>query len=135
MFPGSTSRACRCMPNLKPISQPEVSGQLNRPFSWEDWESISICCLCSALGVVVCQELSLQLFQSYAAQNTNPMTTKSGNLCQCRLCASTGFSETQRKHRARACPPALGRQQEIARLGHPAVLARHKKTVRPGHSH
>ena len=37
---------------------------------------VSGCCLCSVLGVVACQELSLQLFQSCGARNASPLATR-----------------------------------------------------------
>lgn len=53
----STSVASRCVPELKP-AQDEAPGQVNRPFTRKIGGGFQSCCVCSALRVVVCQELS-----------------------------------------------------------------------------
>ena len=50
---------------LKPV--PQAPGQVKRPLSRKVWE-----CLCCDLGVVACQKLFLQLFQSYGTQKYRP---------------------------------------------------------------
>ena len=51
-FPDSTSVASGCVTNLNPAPQAETPGQLIGIFSQEDWACVSVCSLCSVLGMV-----------------------------------------------------------------------------------
>lgn len=70
MFSESVPVAFRHMVGLKPAPQAEASGKVNRPFSQKDLWWVSVCRLGSVLGLVACQELFLQLFQTHGALNT-----------------------------------------------------------------
>lgn len=48
--------------NQKPDTQVKTPGQA---ISQKDWRCISVCCLCCALGVAACQELSLNGSQAW----------------------------------------------------------------------
>lgn len=61
IFPGSASLTPSCVWNLKPVPEMEAPGWVNRHFSQEDWLCVSVCCRCSVLRVVACQELSFWL--------------------------------------------------------------------------
>lgn len=85
-FPDSTSVASRCVTNLNPAPQVETPGQLIDIFSQEDWACVSVCYLCSVLGLVAFRELSLQLFQTCGAQKCYLHGQKSPALKEHPLC-------------------------------------------------
>lgn len=58
VFPESSYVACICLANLKLIPQAEAPGQLNGPFSLEDWRCMLASHLCDALDMVFFPELS-----------------------------------------------------------------------------
>ena len=72
-FPENTSVASTCVVHLKPIPQGEALGQVNQPFSQEDWESVSVCCLRRAMGMAACPELSFLILQSCGVQEHKPL--------------------------------------------------------------
>lgn len=43
-FLGSASLVSRYVGNLNPVPQVQAPGQLNRPFSQEDWDCVLFCC-------------------------------------------------------------------------------------------
>lgn len=57
-------------PNLKPATQAEAPRQVNRPLSQKDWEYVSVCCLCSALGSSVPRTVS-PVYKSVGPKNTS----------------------------------------------------------------
>ena len=65
----------RSVPDQDPAPQAKAPGQANRPLSQKDWGCVSECYLCSALGLVDCQDLSLWLLQSYGTQECKPFYT------------------------------------------------------------
>ena len=58
-FLENTFVASGCIIRLKLAFQPSIPVKVNRPLSEKDWGCVLVCYLCSALEVVVCQELSL----------------------------------------------------------------------------
>ena len=57
-FPESASVASRCLANLKPVPRVKALGQVDGLFSEAGGTYVSVCCLCSALGIVAFPELS-----------------------------------------------------------------------------
>ena len=89
MFPEGTFLVPRCVVNLKPTLQAEALGQVNRLFFTGRSGACSVCCLCYALGVMACRELSLWLFQPHGAQKHKfPWPPEPGNQGVC----TSGFS-------------------------------------------
>lgn len=69
MFPETSSVASGCVVNLKPAPQVEAPGQVNKFLFHRKTGIMSQSAFCGMpCGVVACQELSLQLFQSCRAQ-------------------------------------------------------------------
>lgn len=58
MLPESTSIASTYVIFLKSAHQAKTPCQIDRTCSQHDWECVPVCCLCSTLGVVACQEFS-----------------------------------------------------------------------------
>ena len=119
LIPESTSVASRCVANTKPDPQADALGQVNRPFSQADLGCVSVWCLCSALGLVACQELSLQLFRSCGAQKCKLQLPEPGNQGTFPVWITFAYSlsEAAGECRVKACPPALSRQWESTGLG------------------
>ena len=69
VFPGEHSVASGCVINLKHVPQAEAPEQTTSPFSQGDCRYVSV--LCSTLRVVVCQELSIWLFQTHEDKKCN----------------------------------------------------------------
>ena len=71
-FPESSSIASRCVPNLAPAPKAEDLGLASRPPSQNACGGLSVCCLCSALGVVVAKDCLSNCYCPMGPRNTSP---------------------------------------------------------------
>lgn len=98
IFPENTFKASRYMSYLK--LAPRLA---SRPLSQKEWGCVSVCCLQSALGVVICQELSLTITASWNPEMQVPVV-------------SSARQSLSKQRENRWCPLARARQGESAKL-------------------
>ena len=90
-LPRAALQTSRSMPERNPAFQAEALGRTKEPLPQKDPGCVSVCCLHSALGVVVWQELSLQLLQPHGIQGckapspSQPCAKQSRSVCRRQL--------------------------------------------------